>query len=133
MTPLDQALELLRQDKRNPEYQSRFYDLFLNSTFYVPAAGASGGEEAGDPVPLIIDVEGADYLLLFDSEERLRSWAREDAGFVTAPGYVLAATSFPPLHWALNVGTDFSKPFHPEEIAWLRDAVERCRSAAQEK
>ena len=35
-----------------------------------------------------------------------------------------------PLHWALNVGTDFSKQFLPDEIAWLREVVEQCNAAA---
>jgi hypothetical protein len=36
----------------------------------------------------------------------------------------------PPLHWALNVGSEYSKQFLPDEIAWLREVVERCNEAA---
>lgn len=139
MTPMDQALETLRQDMRDPKNQSQFYDLFLNSTFYVPTAGEevppgeNGAEEQEGAMPLIIDLEGTDYLMIFDTEERLRDWTGGKGEFVPVPGYVLAATSLPPLHWALNAGTDFSKQFHPEEIAWLRDVVERCRAAAGEE
>jgi hypothetical protein len=38
-----------------------------------------------------------------------------------------------PLHWAMNVGTEFSKEFLPEEIAWLREAVERCDASAKQE
>jgi len=43
---------------------------------------------------------------------------------------VIAATTMPPLHLALNVGTEYSKQFLPDEIAWLREVVERCNEAA---
>ncbi|HWI41454.1 MAG TPA: SseB family protein, partial [Verrucomicrobiae bacterium] len=69
---------------------------------------------------------------LFDSRERLTAWAGSEVRCVEVPGHVLAATSMPPLHWALNVGTDHSKRFLPDEIAWLREVVERCRAAAAE-
>jgi hypothetical protein len=81
-------------------------------------------------LPLVIEAEGNDYLMLFDTKERLLSWAQTDAPFVEVPGHVLAATTMPPLHWALNVGTEYSKSFLPEEIAWLREVVERCNEAA---
>ena len=49
---------------------------------------------------------------------------------VEVPGHVLAATTEPPHHWALNVGTPYAKQFRPDEIAWLRDVVERCNAEA---
>lgn len=133
---LDQALVALRRDMTNPTSQSKFYDIFLNTTFCVPTldpkeleSEAAAGN--GDVLPLIVESEGNDYLLLFDTEERLRNWAGGDAHWVGVPGHVLAAATMPPLHMAMNIGTDYSKEFHPEEIAWLRDVVERCDRAAQ--
>ena len=138
MTELDTALAVLRQDMNDAKSQSKFYDLFLNTTFFVPTldegnldAPAAGGE--GEVMPLVIEAEGNDYLMLFDTVERLRAWAQTKAGYVEVPGHVLAATTMPPLHWALNVGTDFSKQFLPDEIAWLREVVERCNAAAADQ
>lgn len=138
MTALDTALGNLRQDIDDQKGQSQFYDLFLNSTFYVPtlpdeernAVAASEAAPPGEVLPLIIEAQGNDYLMLFDSRERLNSWAEAEVGFVEVPGHVLAATSSPPLHWALNVGTEYSKQFLPDEIAWLREVVERCNAVA---
>jgi peptidyl-prolyl cis-trans isomerase C len=115
--------------------QSKFYDIFLNTTFCVPTLDQQepGGESNVDDrevLPLVIESEGNDYLMLFDTEERLKSWAADDAKWVDVPGHVLAATSRPPLHWVLNVGTGYSKQFLPDEIAWLREVVERCSEAA---
>jgi hypothetical protein len=136
MTELDQALETLRQDMTDAKSQSKFYDLFLNGTYFVPnqeeedLAGAGEGAADGHVLPLVIESEGNDYLMLFDSKERLHAWAQAEVGSVEVPGFVLAATTQPPLHWALNVGTPYSKQFVPDEIAWLREVVERCNAEA---
>jgi SseB protein N-terminal domain len=136
MTELDQALETMRRDLSDTGNQSKFYQLFLSTPFFVPTLDeqALGGEvdEAGDDrvLPLVIEAEGNDYLLLFDTVERLHAWAEEEVKSVAVPGHVLAATTEPPLRWALNVGTDHAKQFLPEEIAWLRDVVERCNAEA---
>ncbi|MBT0664446.1 SseB family protein [Geobacter pelophilus] len=132
MTELDQALDTLRKDMSDPKSQSKYFDLFLNSTFFVPTLGDQELIEIGmvaaegEVLPLVIESEGNDYLMLFDSKERMYAWAQAEVESVEMPGFVLAATSQAPLHWALNVGTDYSKQFVPDEIAWLRDVVERC-------
>jgi hypothetical protein len=136
MTELDQALEAMRQDLNDGKKQSKFYDLFLNSMFLVPKLDEkemleAGGElTEGQVLPMVIESEGNDYLMLFDSKERLYAWAETEVGSVEVPGYVLAATTMPPLHWAMNVGTPYSKQFFPDEIAWLREVVEQCNAAA---
>jgi len=133
---LDQALQSLREDMTDAKRQSKFYDIFLNTTFCVPSFDRKelDGEadvEEGQVLPLIVESEGNDYLLLFDTEERLKNWAGAEAKWVDVPGYVLAATTMPPLHMAMNVGTEYSKRFLPDEIAWMREVVERCNEAAQ--
>jgi hypothetical protein len=136
MTELDKALENMRHDQEDAAHQSKFYDLFLNSGFFVPTLDklpGEAGDEAlaeGQVLPLVMESDGNDYLMLFDTEERLKAWSQPGVKWVEVPGYVLAETTMAPLHWALNVGTDYAKQFVPEEIAWLRDVVERCNAAA---
>jgi hypothetical protein len=109
---------------------------FLNTTFFVPnlderdSSGASEGAEDRQVLPLVIESEGNDYLMLFDSKERLHAWAEDEVDSIEVPGFVLAATTQPPLHWALNMGTPYSKQFLPNEIAWLSEVVERCNAEA---
>ena len=134
-TALDDALVELRLDMNNRKAQSKYYDLFLNATFYVPTLDEQQLTEGDAPaegqvLPLVMEADGNDYLMLFDTLERLKAWREAGGSWVEVPGHVLAATSMPPLHWALNVGTDYSKQFLPDEIAWLREAVERCNAAA---
>ncbi len=139
MTELDKALKILEQDRRDPKNQSQYYDLFLNSTFFVPTFEGAAGDGQGDApdenhvMPLILEADGNDYMVLFDTEERLRNWAQGEVSFIEVPGHVIAEMSTPPLHWALNVGTEHSKQFLPDEIAWLRESVERCNQEAKSK
>ena len=148
MSQLDDALTLLRQDMEDSKSQSKYYDLFLNETFFVPTmenapalddsaeaaeAVAASATEEGQVVPLIMESDGNDYLMLFDSLERLNAWAKSEAKYVEVPGHILALTSAPPLHWALNVDTEFAKPFIPAEIAWLKDVVEQCNAQAEKQ
>jgi hypothetical protein len=132
MSQLDDALVELRDNMDSPKAQSKYYDLFLNTSFFVPTfQEAADGEVAeGQVAPLVLEADGNDYLMLFDSLERLNAWAKTEAAYVEVPGHVLAATSQSPLHWALNVETEFSKPFIPSEIEWLRNAVELCNAQA---
>lgn len=140
MTDLDKALVQFQQNMDDEANRRPLYDLFLNTVFFVPTHEDPSPQAEGETVPqghvipLIIEAGGNDYLMLFDNEERLRNWAQTEVSFIEVPGHVIAAMSAAPLHWALNVGTEFSKEFLPEEIAWLREVVERCDElAAQEQ
>ncbi|MCE1225746.1 MAG: SseB family protein [Geobacteraceae bacterium] len=122
----------------NATGQSQFYDLFLNTTFCVPTLDPKDLEgdmklEEGQVLPLIIESEGNDYLMIFDSEERLKGWAGTETKWIGVPGHVIASTTMPPLHIAMNVGSEYSKQFLPDEIAWLREVVERCNQEAGEQ
>ncbi len=136
MSDLDKALSALRKDPEDRSAQSGFYDLFLNSLFFVPTTnemfspdGDSDEEEV--EVPLIIENEGTDYLVFFDQQLRLNDWAEQEAPFVKLPGHVLAEMTTDKLHWVMNIGTDHFKEFVPDEIAWLKDVVERCKAEGE--
>ncbi len=133
MTELDQALETLRADPDDHKAQSGFYDLFLNSTFFVPTVDETfrTGEENQEEkieVPLIIEAEGTDYLVFFDQQQRLNDWAEQEVPCVQLPGHMLAEMTPAGLYWAMNIGTDSNKQFAPDEIAWLKDVVEHCKA-----
>jgi len=133
MTELDQALEALRATPDDPKSQSGFYDLFLNSSFFVPTSDEMvSTEDNGDKekieVPLIIEADGVDYLVFFDHQERLNDWAEKEVPCLQLPGHVLVEMTPAELHWAMNIGTDYNKQFAPDEIAWLKDVVKRCKA-----
>ena len=77
MTELDKALDVLREKPKNHQAQSSFYDLFLNTVFFVPTvtemvSAEEGKKEEQMEVPMIIESEGSDYLVFFDEQQRLR-------------------------------------------------------------
>ncbi len=125
MTKIDQALEACRQDVGA---QALFYDLFLNSLFFIPTLD-EGTEKNSDEgaTPLLVEAEGNEYLMLFDTLKRLTDWAEDGAKYVALPGHMIAEMSLPHLYWAMNYGCESQKQFEPEEIAWLKDIVRQCK------
>jgi len=136
MTELDAAFEAAA---KNPEKQSEYYDLFLNSEIFMPTHDVPSEDRrrrAGENetiTPVIVESEGKSYLMLFDNRERLSAWAKREIGFTAMPGHVIVEMMNPDIHWALNVGTDHVKVFVPEEIRWLKESVSRAKKASLSK
>lgn len=133
MTAIDQALEALRANPDDRKAQAGFYDLFLNSSFFIPTTNemVSTDDKSAEEkieVPLILESEGADFLVFFDQKERLDAWAEQEVPCLQLPGHVLAEMTPAELHWAMNIGTAYNKQFAPDEIAWLKDVVARCKA-----
>ena len=140
MTPLDQALKTLHEDPENIDNRHHFYSLFLQTSFFVPtfdsescdmAKGEGAVEDPEQALPLIMEADGNNFLMLFDHEDRVVAWAEEGVKCVTLPGYVAIAMATENLHLAMNVGTDYSKQFVPEEIAWLKQVVDKSKEAGE--
>ncbi len=125
MTPLDQALEgaKISQCKRNA-----FYGLLVNTTLYIPTH-ETATEEKFDPILAVAD--GITYLMVFDSEEKLSSWAEIPMSYTTLPGHVVAEITQGNIHWALNPGTPHAKILVAEEIQWLKDLVVKFKAKTQ--
>ena len=125
MTKIDQALEASSKDRK---MQPVFYDLFLNSLFFIPTIEETDKKKDDDgAMPLLVEAEGKSYLMIFDTIQRLQDWAQEDAKYVALPGHAIAEMSLPHLHWAMNYGTERQKQFEPDEIEWLKDVVRQAK------
>lgn len=126
MTPLDQALQEAKssQCKRNA-----FYGLLVSSTLYVPTHNSEADKtEKFDPI--LAEADGVTYLMLFDTEEKLSSWAQTPIAYVPLAGHVLAEITTGNIHWALNPGTEHAKILQPDEISWLRELVTGFKNRA---
>lgn len=141
MTSLDQAFKNLHDDPENVEKRNEYYSLFLRTNYFVPAFDPEQGDvhkgegsldNPEQALPLVMEAEGKRYLLLFDSQERVDAWAGEAVKCLSVPGFVAVKMAAEGLHLALNVGTDCSKEFVPEEIAWLKAVVDKSVAAGQE-
>ena len=120
MTELDQALLKYLQDETQ---QNAYYDLVLSTDFFIPIdhrGVQDAGTEQEAVSPLVINSNEKHYMLLFDSEERLRNWAQEPIEFMVLTGWRAVLASTPQLHWAINPGSGSGKEFLPEEIAFLQ-------------
>lgn len=129
---LDAAVAAARED---PDQRAVFYDTFLRAELFIPTREPEGDEEPDEDdafTPLLVESDGVPYLLLFDSLERLQSWADREPGFIRVPGRTLIEVMDPRLHWILNLGTSFTKEFVSEEISWLQKAVRRERVERRE-
>ncbi|EAT14509.1 SseB family protein [Desulfuromonas acetoxidans] len=129
MTELDQALADYIEDEQK---QGAFYDLVLNTKFYIPVydedkenVGKKDIQKDDSIEPVILESEGNHYLMMFENEERLSGWAKEQVSFVVLPGFVIVQMTPEKLYWAMNMGTDYQKQFVPEEISWLKDVVQQ--------
>jgi SseB protein N-terminal domain len=141
MTPLDQAFQQLHDDPENIENRHHFYSLFLQTTFFVPTfdqasadliRGEGAPEDPEKTLPLVMEADGNNFMMLFDQEARVTAWAGEELKCLTLPGFVAIAMATEELHLALNVGSDYSKQFVPEEIAWLKQVVKQSSAAGDE-
>ena len=103
MTPLDQALEGAKtsQCKRNA-----FYGLLVNTTLYVPTYATDAQE---DFKPILAEADGITYLMIFDCEDKLSSWAQTPMTYTKLAGHVIAEITQGNIHWALNPGTEHTK------------------------
>ena len=72
-----------------------------------------------------MESDGANFMMLFDHEDRVVACGEEGIQCITVPGYVAIAMATDELHLAMNVGTDYPKQFVPEEITWLKTVVEK--------
>lgn len=137
MSPLDQALADLQENPKDAEKKKAYYSLFLNTTFFIPTydekTSAVAKEETENILPLILNADDIHYMLLFDSEERATSWAKESIHCLVLPGHLVVEMASPELHLGLNVGTDLQKIFVPDEIAWLKEAVSNTKAAMKEQ
>ncbi len=124
MTKLDQALEASRQDRK---MQPVFYDLFLNSLFFIPVIEEEEQKEEDGALPLLVEADGKSYLMLFDTIKRLIDWAEDGVKYVALPGHAVTEMSLPNLYWAMNYGTEMQKQFEPDEIEWLKDVVRQAK------
>jgi len=134
MSPLDKVLELARS---NPQKQAQYYTLLLNTTLYIPTTNKPENEINGRaPVettfsPMVFDISDKPYIMLFDSKERLGNWAGREVGFFALPGHAFVEAIGTDFYWAINAGTQSSKTFTLEEIAWLKDQVEKANPQTQ--
>jgi|GEM_PF-299246 len=129
-TDLDTAFVAARE---SADQRADFYEVFLHTELFIPTRDdEENDDDDASFTPLLVEAEGVPYLLLFDSLDRLSSWAEREIGHIRVPGHTLVEVMDPRLHWILNLGTPFTKEFVAEEIQWLQQVLNRERVERRE-
>jgi hypothetical protein len=124
MTDIDEAIKLGFQD---PKKQHLFYDLFLNSIFYIPVIEEKLEVQTEEGfLPLLVEANDKTYLMLFDTTKKLTDWANKEAKYLPVQGHTITEMSTSNIYWALNYGTESEKFFDPDEIQWLKNVVQQA-------
>ena len=130
MTELDEAIQLGFQD---PKKQHLFYDLFLNSIFYIPVIEEEQAPDGEGALPLLVEANDKTYLMLFDTIKKLTDWADETAKYIPVQGHAITELSSSNIYWTLNYGTELQKFFDPDEINWLKNIVQQTKENSKKQ
>lgn len=127
-TPLDEAHLLMeRAAETGPEAAAdsarlRFYECLADAELLVLLAEEPEGD---DPLrPQMFELEDGEFLMCFDTEERLAAFTEAPAPYAALPGRVIVAMLAGQAGLGLNLGvapSSFLMP--PEAVEWLADLL----------
>lgn len=122
MTPLDQAHSAMDTDPENDAARLKFYERLADAELFM----ALDGEAREDRVkPVIFDVEGGRFALVFDTEERLTDFTERPSPFVAMSGRsIVSMLVGREIGLAVNPAVAPSSILlSPEALAWLHDTL----------
>lgn len=117
-TPIDRAHAAMEAAPDDDTARLAFYERLADAELYLLLEAEPEGR---DITPRIFPVEGAEFVLAFDREERLSAFAEGPAPYAALPGRVVAGLlAGQGLGLGLNLGVAPSAILLPAEaIAWL--------------
>lgn len=138
VTELDQLIANAFASQGNQDDANKVYTAFLRTQLFIPIRKDPDGHVAiasdtdEEPfVPLFAQFEDKIFMLVFDSAERLETWAGDERGnmaYVQITGSALVRGIGNEVYLGLNIGTTYYKEFVPEEIQRLKTIVAKLDS-----
>lgn len=121
-TPLDLAHAAMVAAPDNDTARLRFYEQIADAELYLLLEAEPEGDQIS---PCVLETGGGQYLLAFDSVQRLQRYDGETATFVALSGRDVAAMmSGQPLGIAFNMDVAPSSILLPEAaVAWLCETL----------
>lgn len=121
-TPLDQAHAAMEAAPEHDRARLAFFERLAGSELFLLLDGAPEGEAV---MPQAFTVDGRNYVLVFDLEERLAGFAGGEAAYAALSGRALVEMLKPEaLGLALNPDQAPSAMLLPPEgVAWLADML----------
>ena len=125
MSPLDTALVRAQGDFKNQDDEDQaffdFYQLFFSTNLFVPTTEpVDENEEDFNISPIILEENGSEYIMIFDSAERLEAWADgADMHYFELSGADVFMVFGAERSLILNANSDHWKEFTSEEITFF--------------
>lgn len=121
-TELDTAFAAMAADDNDDMARLRYYERLADSELYLLLTAEPDGEDID---PETVDVEGLEYLLVFDRELRLAEFVGRSAPYVALSGRSLAAMiAGDELGLAVNIGVaGYEMLVPPAAISWLSETL----------
>jgi len=135
MTPLDQAHAAMENAPDDDALRLRFYErLAACELFLLLKDEASDGRIS----PVLLSLDGVEYVLAFDSEARLAEFTGQETPFAAMSGRqvvaMLAANGAKTMGLGLNLEVAPSSILlPPDAVLWLRDTLLNVAEEAREK
>lgn len=130
LTDLDKAHALMAADPDDDGARLRFYERLADSELFLLLEGEAEGEQIS---PELFDIEGQQYALVFDREERLSEFANRVVPYAGLPGRALAGMlAGQGVGLALNPQVAPSMMLIPADaIDWLVDTLGHAPQEAE--
>lgn len=124
-TRLDAAWMRANAPKASDAETARFYDVMLAETLYLPVFDEIDEDTEQGIAPKMIEVEGVQTLLAFDTEERLARFIEGPSNYVALPGRgVIEMIAGRDVQLALNLGVAPSATLLPPGIIdWIWETI----------
>ena len=135
-TELDLALVAAKEAPKDSDGQANFfYDTFLNTDFYMPVlleGAANGSWKALTPAdrfqPLFLAFPNGKAIPLFDTLERLQTWADERTlDYLVLAGHITVKIMGGNVALILNPGTPWNYTMMPEILEKVQNAMKQVR------
>ncbi|MEL6283386.1 MAG: SseB family protein [Pseudomonadota bacterium] len=127
VTRLDAAWVASAEAPEDDAAAARFIDVLLAEPLFCPVWSSEPDNEpaADDVQPKMVEIDGADTLLLFDSEDRLAAYVEEPTDFVALPGRAFfTMVAGQSVQFALNLNVAPSSTVLPvEAVASIAEFV----------
>ncbi len=128
MTQLDQLISQAYENQGKQEFANRVYLCLLNTQLFVPTRPQASVDTDEPFIPLYTQQDDSFFMPVFDSLERLETWAGEhyqSMEYVEVKGWDVVRGLGASVYLCLNFGTPWYKEFAPDEVAKLKTIIQR--------
>jgi hypothetical protein len=129
LTELDSAIKQAFHTEGDKSAVNQAHLTLLRSILYLPVQKDAQTLDPEEPfTPLFTKVDDQYFMLVFDTLERLQTWAGDqlDAmAYVELAGTDIIAGLNKNVYLGLNLGCEYYKEFSPDEVNYLKQIVAR--------